>query len=54
MAEPKVQEGSALQPAQGINYQALPYTAGNRKGRADVGDGLNNLQREPRSTSRAP
>ena len=26
MAGPRVQEGSALQPTQGINYQALPYT----------------------------
>ena len=38
MRGPKVQEGSALQPAQGINYQALPYTVGNQKGRADVGE----------------
>ena len=31
MGGPEVQEGSALQPSQGINYQALPYTVGNQK-----------------------
>ena len=38
MAGPRAQEGSALQPIQGINYQALPYTMGSQKGRADVGE----------------
>lgn len=28
---PKAQEGSALQPSQGISYQALPYRVGNQE-----------------------
>lgn len=51
MAGPKVREGSALRPSQGINYQALPYTRGNQKDRDDVGERAWSTRKESR---RAP
>lgn len=51
MGGPKVREGSALRPSQGVNYQALPSTRGNPTDRDDVGERAWSTRRERR---RAP
>ena len=49
-----MREGSALRPSQGINYQALPYTVGHQKDRADVGERAWSTRKEMRKAPAFP